>query len=169
MRFIFSAVFCLLLAFTVFGQYNNKQIAEDFSATDLNGREYNLADFKGKVVLLSFWSTRCPICHSEIPKLNRLTEKYNGKDVVFIGLTSDNETKINAFLKKNPFNFRLTPNSFGVLLKYADKDNQGNINMGYPSHFLINQRGEIELKKSGWDKTESLDAQISRLLNSNKI
>jgi hypothetical protein len=38
--------------------------------------------------------------------------------------------------------------------------------MGYPSHFLINQNGEIELKKSGWDKTASLDAQIGKLLAS---
>lgn len=166
MRFISSAVFCLLLSFAVFAQYNNKQIAEDFEATDLNGQSYTLNDFRGKVVLLSFWSTRCAICHSEIPKLNRLSAKYSGRDVVFIGLTNDNETKINAFIKKNPFNFRITPNSFGVLLKYAEKDNSGNINMGYPAHFLINQKGEIELKKSGWDKTEALDAQISRLLNS---
>lgn len=166
MRFIFSAVFCLLLTFTAFGQYNNKQIAEDFSATDLNGQTYNLADFRGKVVLLSFWSTRCAICQSEIPKLNRLSQKYDGKDVVFIGLSNENEMKINAFLKKNPFNFRLTPNSFGVLLKYADKDSEGNINFGYPAHFLINQKGEIELKKSGWDKTEAIDAQINRLLSS---
>ncbi|MDQ3798880.1 MAG: TlpA family protein disulfide reductase [Acidobacteriota bacterium] len=165
MRFIFSAVFCLLLAFSVFGQSSNKQIAEDFSATDLSGQAFSLADFQGKVVLVSFWSTRCAVCHSEIPKLNRMSEKYVGKDVVFIGLTTDNETKISAYLKKNPFNFRLAPNSFGVLLKYADKDAQGNINMGYPSHFLINRKGEIELKKSGWDKTEILDAQISRLLS----
>lgn len=165
MRFIFSAVFCLLLAFSVFGQSNNRQIAEDFSATDLSGQAFNLNDFQGKVVLVSFWSTRCAICHAEIPKLNRMSEKYAGKDVVFIGLTTDSETKINSFLKKNPFNFRLAPNSFGVLLKYADKDAQGNINMGYPSHFLINKKGEIELKKSGWDKTEVLDAQISRLLS----
>ena len=166
MRFIFSAVFCLLFSLAAFGQYNNKQIAEDFSATDLNGQAYSLADFRGKVVLLSFWSTRCAICQSEIPKLNRLAQKYNGQDVVFIGLSNENETKINAFLKKNSFNFRHTPNSFGVLLKYADKDNEGNINMGYPAHFLINQKGEIELKKSGWDKTETIDAQISRLLSS---
>ncbi|HLM01461.1 MAG TPA: TlpA disulfide reductase family protein [Pyrinomonadaceae bacterium] len=166
MRFVFSAVFCLLLVFSVFGQSSNKQIAEDFSATDLNGQAFSLNDFRGKVVLVSFWSTRCAICHSEIPKLNRMAEKYNGKDVVFIGLASDNQTKINAFLKKNPFNFRVAPDSFGVLLKYADRDAGGNINMGYPSHFLINQKGEIESKKSGWDKTASLDAQISRLLNS---
>lgn len=167
MRFILSAVFCLLFfSLTIFAQSGNKQIAEDFSARDISGQAFNLADFKGKVVLISFWSTRCAICHSEIPKLNRLSEKYNGRDVVFIGLSSDNETKISSFVKKNPFNFRLAPDSFGVLMKYADKDSSGNINMGYPSHFLINQNGEIELKKSGWDKTASLDAQIGKLLAS---
>lgn len=166
MRFIFSAAFCLLLALSVFGQYNNKQVAEDFTGTDLNGQTYNLNDFKGKVILLTFWSTRCAICHSEIPNLNRMSQKFNGKDVIFIALTMENDAKVNTYLKKNPFNFRITPNSFGVVLKYADKDGNGNINMGFPAHYLINQNGEIEMKSGGWDKTEKIESQINRLLNS---
>jgi peroxiredoxin len=165
MRFILSLAFCLVFGLTVFGQYSNKKQAEDFSATDLSGQNYSLNDFKGKVVLMTFWSTRCAICNEEIPSLNRLSQKFNGKDVVFLGLTMENETKVAPYLRKNPFNFRITPNSFGVLLKYADRDRDGNLNMGFPAYFLINQSGGIEYKGSGWDKTASLDSQISRLLN----
>jgi len=53
-----------------------------------------------------------------------------------------------------------------VVLKYADKDGDGNVAMGFPAHFLINQKGEIELKTSGFDKTEMLDSRISQLLAS---
>lgn len=165
MRFILSAVFCLLLSFAAFAQYDNRRPAEDFTATDISGQSYNLTDFRGKVVLLTFWSTRCPICQAEIPKLNRLSEKYAGKNVIFIGLTNENEARVDAYLKKNPFNFRITPNSFGVLLKYADRDRDGNMNFGFPGHFLIDQNGEIVSKAAGWDKTGSLDAQINRLLS----
>ena len=49
-------------------------------------------------------------------------------------------------------------------MKYADRDRAGNIAMGYPAYFLINQNGEIEMKDSGWDKTKKLDTQINRLL-----
>ena len=157
---------CLLVALAcstiAFGQKN--KAAENFSAVSMDGQAVELSSLKGKIVVLTFWSTRCAICHSEIPKLNQLSEIYKGKDVVFLGLTTENEAKVESYLKKTRFDFNILPNSFGVVLKYADKDNKGNIMMGFPAHFLINQNGEIEFRTSGFDKTEQLNAGINRLL-----
>ena len=155
--------FILALTAAAFGQ-KSKPAAENFSAVSLDGQIFELDKLKGKIVVLTFWSTRCPICQSEMPKLNRMAENFKGKDIVFLGLTTETEAKVEAFLKKNPFNFNILPNSFGVVLKYADRDGQGNINMGFPAHFVINQKGEIELKTSGFDKTEKLNSTINRLL-----
>jgi peroxiredoxin len=146
----------------------SKPLAENFSAAGLNGQTIELNNLKGKVVLITFWTTKCPICAAEIPKLNQLAASYKDKDVVFLGLTTDNESKIKDYIKRKPFNFNLVPNSFGILLKYADKDGDGNLSFGYPGHFLINQNGEIVLKANGFDKTEILDKEIKRLLNSNQ-
>ena len=140
------------------------ETAPAFSGQALDGTVYDLDQLHGKVVVLTFWSTRCEICHSEIPNLKRVAERYRGKDVVFLAVTMDNETKINPYIKRNPFNFNILPNSFGVMLKYADKDRSGNINMGFPAHFLISRKGTIALRTDGWDKAANLDAQISRLL-----
>lgn len=161
------AVLFLIVVFScvAFAQ-KNKPFAENFSAAAMNGQTVELSGLKGKVVVISFWTTRCPICHEEIPKLNNLAVRYKNKDVVFLGLTTDNEAKVENYTKKNPFNFNLIPNSFGILLKYAEKDGQGNIMMGYPAHFVINKEGAIELKTSGFDKTEKLDSEINRLLAS---
>lgn len=159
----------VILAFSAmaFGQQlKAKPLAENFTATTLGGESFSLAELKGKVVVLTFWSTKCPICHSEIPKLNKLAENYKDEAVIFLGATMDNSDKVKTYLKKTPFVFDILPNSFGVLLKYADKDGDGNIAMGFPAHFLINQKGEIELKTSGFDKTEMLDTRINQLLNS---
>jgi peroxiredoxin len=155
--------FVLSFSLAAFAQ-NGKQLAENFSALSMDGQTVELESLKGKVVLITFWNTRCPICDSEIPKLNQIATSYKGKDVVFLGLTTDNPTRVESFLKMKPFNFNIIPSSFGVLLKYADRDRSGNIAMGYPAYFLINQDGEIELKDSGWDKTKKLDTQINRLL-----
>jgi hypothetical protein len=84
--------------------------------------------------------------------------------VVFLALTMENDVKVHPYLKKNPFNFEILPNSFGVVMKYADLDQGGRISMGFPAYFLINKKGTIELKANGWDKSSNLDAQISRLL-----
>lgn len=113
---------------------------------------------------MTFWSTRCAICASEIPKLNQMAANYQGREVVFLGLTTDNPTLVESYVKNRPFNFSLMPGSFGVLLKYADRDRSGNLNMGFPAYFVINQQGEIELKASGWDKTNAVNTQINRLL-----
>lgn len=159
------SIFTVFAAF-VQAQYKSKKVAEPFSATSLNGQNFDLEALKGKVVVLTFWSTRCPICAAEIPNLNRLAENYKGKDVVFLGLTTEDSNRVNNYLKSKPFNFNILPNSFGVVLKYADKDGQGRINMPFPSFYVINQNGEIEMRASGYDKTTKLNSEVNRLLNS---
>ena len=86
---------------------------------------------------------------------------------MFLGLATQNEQVLENSLRKNPFNFHILPNAFGVILKFADRDKQGRLSMGFPSHYLINQKGEIEFKTSGFDKTDILDKSINSLLKSN--
>lgn len=140
--------------------------APDFAAEALDGKYYNLSQLQGKVVVLTFWSSKCAICHSEIPKLNAVADRYKGQEVVFLALTMENQTKIEPYLRKNPFTFSVLPNSFGVVLKYADMDKNGGINMGFPAHFVIDRRGAIAHRTDGWDKASNIDAQISKLLAS---
>lgn len=168
MRAFSPILLILVLALSAFAQQNLSvgSAAPDFDATGLDGKTYNLNQLQGKVVVLTFWSTRCQICHSEIPKLNQVVERYRGKDVVFLAITMDNQAKVLPYLQKTPFNFNILPNSFGVFLKYADKDAGGNINMGFPAHFLIDRRGAVKLRTDGWDKAANLDSNISRVLAS---
>ncbi len=140
--------------------------APDFAGESLDGQQFNLSGLQGKIVVLTFWSTKCVICHSEIPKLNRMVDRYRGKDVVFLALTMENQVKVEPYLRKTPFNFSILPNSFGVVLKYADQDGKGNIDIGFPAHFVINKKGAIEMRTNGWDKAENLESQISRMLSS---
>ena len=162
-RLIIGLILVLALSVTVFPQ-KSKIAAEDFSGVDLNGSSVELSALKGKIVVVTFWTTRCPICHHEIPKLNQLAAAYKNQNVVFLGLTTDNEAVTANYLKNMPFDFTIVPNSFGALVKYADKTGGGNIRIGYPAHFLINQDGEIEFKTEGFDKTAQLNSGIARLL-----
>jgi peroxiredoxin len=168
MRFIYGLIIIAALSVCAFGQ-KTKSMAQTFTAADMAGETVDLGALRGKVVVMTFWSTNCAICASEIPKLNQMVETYRGKDVVFLGITTENPEKVQNYLRAKPFNFKIVPNSFGVLLKYADKDNTGNINFGFPTHFLINQSGEIELKTNGFDKTEALNKQINKLLMNNAV
>ena len=103
MKLILTLVFNLILVFTAFGQQKVGSMAEVFYGTSLEGKDFYLDEYRGSVVVMNFWSTKCVICHEEIPKLNKLSQKYAGKDVVFLGLTMENETRVNLYLQKRPF------------------------------------------------------------------
>ncbi len=162
----FLSLIILLFAFSVFafGQQNTGTAAQNFNAVTINGENIELSQMKGKVAVLTFWSTKCQICVAEIPNLNRLVEKYDSEKVVFIGLTMNNEVMLNDFLKKKHFKFHIVPNSLGVVLKYADRDSKGRLLMGYPAHYVVDQTGNVVMKTSGFDKTPKLDQTITDLL-----
>lgn len=167
MRILTVIIFTLALSAFAFGQQSAGQAAQNFVETTITGEHIELDQLRGKVVVLTFWSTRCQICASEIPKLNRLVDKYDGRDVVFVGLAWQDKAKLEQFFKKKPFKFKIVPQSLGVLLKYADRDSEGRLNMGFPSHFIISQQGVVVYKASGWDQTSKIDSTISRLLSGN--
>ncbi|MBX3242910.1 MAG: TlpA family protein disulfide reductase [Acidobacteria bacterium] len=163
--FLFIVILALSICAAAQQQLTVGAEAPAFSAEYLNGKPLELNDLKGKVVVMTFWSTRCLICHNEIPKLNRMADSYKGRDVVFLALTMENESIVSPYIKKNPFRFDIVPNSFGVVLKYADMDASGRIRMGFPSYYLIDRKGKINLRADGWDKTSNIDTRISQLLS----
>lgn len=63
----------------------------DFKYKDMSGKEYTLADFKGKLVYIDIWATWCGPCRSELPHLQKLEEAYHGKDVAFVSISTDKD------------------------------------------------------------------------------
>jgi thiol-disulfide isomerase/thioredoxin len=72
-----------------------------FSLKDLDGKDFNLADFVGAAkkktargVMLSFFASWCVPCRNELPLINSLTDKLSGKGikVVIINVKEDEKT-----------------------------------------------------------------------------
>jgi peroxiredoxin len=167
MKRLVTILFLALALSAVSYSQNNIQVgsaAPPFTGTSVDGTSYELSDLRGSVVVMTFWSTKCLICHNEIPKLNNFTSRYDGKKVVFLALTTDNDEKVGKYTKANPFTFELLPNSFGTLLAYADRDKEGSVNIGYPAFFVIDQGGLLQYRSSGYDKIAPLTAAIDRLI-----
>src|ERR1700687_2545898 len=50
-----------------------------FELKDLSGRVHRLADYRGKVVLITFWATWCEPCRDEMPAMQALKTKLGAK------------------------------------------------------------------------------------------
>src|SRR5260370_38316878 len=53
--------------------------APELTVTDIQGKSVALSSFKGKTVLLDFWTTWCPPCRADAPALDKLYRKYGGR------------------------------------------------------------------------------------------
>ena len=67
--------------------------APDFTLSDIDGKKVRLGDFKGKVIVLNFWSTTCAPCVAEIPSLNTLYRDQKGSGLVVLGISVDRSSK----------------------------------------------------------------------------
>lgn len=164
MRILTFFLLLLSISATAFAQQDTGTTAQNFVVNTIENESIELEEMKGKIVVMTFWSTRCPICAAEIPDLNKLAAKHNDESVVFLGLAWQDKAKLDVFLKKKPFDFKIVPQSFGVLLKYADRTPTGRLNMGFPSHFIVDQNGIVVYKASGFDRISELGSTIDRLL-----
>lgn len=71
---------------------------------DKNGKVVSIADLKGKVVFVNFWTTWCPPCLAEMPSINKLSQALNDESkLVFllVDMDSDLEQSGKFMLKKD--------------------------------------------------------------------
>ena len=60
--------------------------APALSGETLDGGRYDLADHRGKVVVVNFWGSWCPPCRAEADDLAKVYEQYKGQGVGFVGI-----------------------------------------------------------------------------------
>ncbi len=137
---------------------SNKTKAFPFDVVDINGNSYSLSRLKGKVIVMNFWFTACGPCVKEIPELNKLVDKYRGKDVVFLGFTYNIAYNIKRFLQKFDYKYQLIPESQVEIINYEIKS--------FPTNIIIDQKAYIVFKTEGYgyNTVDDLDKAISELL-----
>lgn len=152
-----AMLICVLAATTALGQMpvirdqaavGNR--APDFTLTSMGGKTVSLADFKGKVVVMNFWSAKCATCEYETAALNDLVETFKGKDIVFLGFAQEAQPRIEQFLKKKPFKYEIFPASMQTMITlYGKPQANGFYDMPFPLHVVVNQQGIVEVNEIG--------------------
>ncbi len=84
------------------------QPAPEINLTDgLNGASSstNFASLRGKVVLLKFWLTNCPICRNTLPSFQALHDRYGRSGATCLGVVIDNAAGVTPYLRQAGWTF----------------------------------------------------------------
>ncbi len=141
-------------------------------ATDFSLNKYfsegkaSLADFKGKVILLTYWFPGCGPCRGEFPHFQNVVNKFNKNDLAYVGINivPEQNDYVIPFLNSSGYTFL-------PLEDYEGRD-KGNLDNGgaAPVNFLIDQKGNIIFKnfRTDGDNEDILYEMISSTIQRGK-
>ena len=83
------------------------KVAPDIEGEDLDGVKFRLSDYRGKVVMLTFWATWCMRCMAAVPHENELVEHYKHRPFELVGVNSDpDREKLKPVLEEHKITWR---------------------------------------------------------------
>jgi peroxiredoxin len=122
--------------------------APDFKLKDIKGHDVSLESYRGKVVVLNFWTKTCNPCMEEMPEISDLAKILKSKDDVAVVTVSTDDTAkeaadiLKAVLKEEPpFQVLIDPDAKNVTGKYGTTL--------YPETWVIDKNGVIRARFDG--------------------
>lgn len=126
--------------------------------TDLKGENFNLYNHKGKIIVINWWATACAPCREEIPGLNKLVDKYDKQNIMFVAIADDSKNRVSHFLKKNEFKYDMV---------FAPKEGRKVFGNSYPKNLIIDSSFNVIYYSEGGNKLKwkEIDNYLIKHLN----
>ena len=117
-----------------------RQRAPAFALPNLQGQTVNHITLQGKVTLINFWFPSCPACATEMPKLIRMHQDYQGKNFQIIAISipvpSDPLPVVQTYAQTHHL-------PFTVLHDAQGRTQQAYQVIAAPTSFLVDKNGRI--------------------------
>jgi thiol-disulfide isomerase/thioredoxin len=130
-----------------------------------DGLNYSIKDFKGKTILLDFWTYTCIYCLRTIPIMNKIKEKYKDNGLVVIPIHSSeyefakNITNIDKAISA----LNLDKYLIGFDIKNQTCEAYGN--SYWPKHIFIDKEGFVRYEQPGYGMLKEFEEALSDLLD----
>ena len=128
--------------------------------TGLDGKQHDLSDYRGKVVVLNFWATWCGPCIREMPAFEKLAKRLSGEPFALLAVNfGEKADRIKPFLDKIGVDVP-------VLLDPDMDTSKAWVKSGLPTTYIIDAEQNIRYQVLGvfeWDAPK-VEARIRELL-----
>ena len=116
----------------------NPKSYEDVTFLDINQKNVNLDDFKGKLIMLNFWATWCAPCKEEMPSLDNLQSNIKLNNLKIFPINIDQESVFKSELFFKELNIQNLEIYFDAPITLAKKF----LLRGVPTTIILNKKGK---------------------------
>lgn len=136
--------------------------APELQGSLVSGGSFDLAELRGKVVVLNVWGSWCPPCRAEAPTLEQAWRDFGPQGVQFVGInTRDGEATAQAFERNFGITYPSVVDSSGVkLLAFSGAMSPSAI----PSTLVLDRDGRVAAVYSGEVTVATLRDMITTVL-----
>ena len=135
--------------------------APEIVGVDLLNRPMKLSDFRGRVVVLSFWATSCGPCMKMIPHERDLADQFRDKPFAIVGVNCDDDPQLAVKAEKTQ---QIAWRSFRESAREGPSISEQWKITGLPTVYVIDQTGQIRYRWVGAPPEGTLSSAIDRLL-----
>ena len=127
----------------------------------LDGKMHDLAQLRGRVVLINYWATWCPPCREEMPEFVKAQQELGPRGLQFVGIAIDDAAKAEAFAAELGLNYPVLIGGYGAIeLSRAFGNRLGAL----PFTIIVDRAGRISHTQLGPIKDAQLRTIVSQLL-----
>ena len=139
--------------------------APDFAAVAPDGTMVHLSDFKGKPVILDFWSTWCGPCQMSMPHLEKVYEQVKDKGVAVLGVCVWDDKAAYAQWVKDKAGVYAFPTAYDPAGRAPSSIAGSLYNVsGIPTQYVIDKDGNVAAANVGYDENDHrLEAALTKL------
>lgn len=126
----------------------------------IKGETIALGELRGKVVLVNFWATDCPVCIKEMPQLIDTHKRFQarGYETVAVAMWYDPPNRVVAFSEQRALPFKVAFDPVGEHAKAF-----GDLTLT-PTTFVIDKRGNMVYRVVGEPDFAKLHTLLEKLL-----
>lgn len=130
--------------------------ALQFRFPDTNGQPQDVAQWRGKILVVNFWATWCPPCLKEIPEFIQWQDRHRTKNLQFVGIALDDQASVAEYLQRVAVNYPIliAGDEGGALARQL-----GNIINAVPFTVIADRQGRIVHRQPG-ELTEEQFLQV---------
>ncbi|MDZ7715155.1 MAG: TlpA disulfide reductase family protein [Balneolaceae bacterium] len=138
-----------------------KTKAKDFTVTLTNGEQFQLSEYRGRVVIMNIWATWCAPCHAETPDFVDFYNEYKDKGLTILGVSVDEQGKsvVQPFIEKYNVTYPMVIDKDNTIMdKYGPT-------MGIPTSYIIDKEGNLRYFALGALTQKELKPKVDKLLS----